>query len=59
MIICYNVPEIWRVTDLIFISHFALFLTLLPPSKPKNTKFEKNETIKPFLIRFIIKYNNT
>ena len=25
MIICYIVPEIWRVTDVIFIFHFGLF----------------------------------
>ena len=30
MIICYTVPEIWRVTDVIFIFHFGLFFALLP-----------------------------
>ena len=25
MIICYTVPEIWRVTDVIFIFHFGIF----------------------------------
>ena len=31
MIICYTVPWIWHVTDLIVIFHFELFFTLLPP----------------------------
>ena len=31
MIICYTVPYIWYVTDLIVIFHFKLFFTLLPP----------------------------
>ena len=31
MIIGYTVLEIWRVTDVIVIFHFELFLTLLPP----------------------------
>ena len=31
MIICYTVPEIWRITDLIVIFHFGLFFALLPP----------------------------
>ena len=31
MTICYTVPEIWRVTDIIFIFHFGLYFALLPP----------------------------
>ena len=31
MIICYIVPEIWRVTDVIFIFHFGLHFALLSP----------------------------
>ena len=31
MIICYTVPEIWRVTGVIVIFHFRLFSALLPP----------------------------
>ena len=31
MIICYNVPEIWHVMDVIVIFHFGLFFALLPP----------------------------
>ena len=30
MIICYTVPEIWCVTDVIVIFHFGLFFALLP-----------------------------
>ena len=30
-IICYTVPEIWRMTDVIVIFHFGLFFALLPP----------------------------
>ena len=30
MLICYTVPEIWRVTDVIVIFHFGLFFALLP-----------------------------
>ena len=30
MIICYIVPEIWCLTDVIVIFHFGLFFTLLP-----------------------------
>ena len=43
MIICYNVPEIWCVTDVIVIFQFGLFFVLLPLQQPKNWKFHKNE----------------
>ena len=43
MIICYTVPEIWHVTDVIVIFHFGLFFALLPPNSPKNENFKKNE----------------
>ena len=36
MIICYTVPEIQRMTDVIFIFHFKLFFALLPPNDPQN-----------------------
>ena len=36
MIICYTVPEIQCVTDVIVIFHFGLFFALLPPNSPKN-----------------------
>ena len=41
MIICYTVPEIWRVTDVIFIFHFGHFLPFYLPNDPKNQHFEK------------------
>ena len=31
MIICYTVPEIWHVTDVVIIFHFVLFFALLRP----------------------------
>ena len=31
MIICYTVPEIWHVTDVIIFSFWAIFVALLPP----------------------------
>ena len=30
-VICFTVPEIWRVTDAIVIFHFGLFFALLQP----------------------------
>ena len=39
MIICYTVPEIWCVTDVI-IFHFGLFFAFLPSNSPKNQNFE-------------------
>ena len=30
MIICYTVPEIWHVTDVIFICHLGYFLPFYP-----------------------------
>ena len=42
MIICYTVPEIRRVTDVIFIFHFGLFFALLPhPQNSKNHNLKK------------------
>ena len=43
MIICYTVPEIWRVMDVIVIFHFELFFALLP----RKSKFQKNEKKNP------------
>ena len=31
MFICYTVPQIWCMMDVIFIFHFGLFFALLPP----------------------------
>ena len=33
--------EIWRVTDVIFIFHFGLFLPFYPSNSPKNQNFTK------------------
>ena len=43
MIICYIVPEIWCMTDVICIFHFGLFFELLPqqPEKPQSKKMKK------------------
>ena len=42
MIICYAVPEIWRMTDVIVIFQFGLvFFALL--TCPKNENFKKME----------------
>ena len=35
MIICYTVPEMWHVMDIIFIFHFRLFVAMLTPNSPK------------------------
>ena len=43
MIICYTVPEIRRLTDVIFIFHLGIFFALLPPPEvgtpPQNLAF--------------------
>ena len=41
MIICYTVPEIWYVTDVISSFHFGKFFALIPPNSPKNENFKK------------------
>ena len=41
MAICYTVSEIWRVTDVILIFHFGLFLPFYPPNSPKIQNFNK------------------
>ena len=42
--ICYTAPEIWYVMDVIFIFHFGLCFSLLPPlttTKMKSSKQSK------------------
>ena len=46
MIICYTVPEIQRVTDVIFIFHFGLFFVLYPSNNPKNQNLKKKKKRK-------------
>ena len=41
MIICYTVPEIWRMKDLIYIFHLGYFLPFYTPNGPKNQLFKK------------------
>ena len=41
MIICYTLPEIQPLMDVVFIFHFGLFFALFPPNNPKNQNFEK------------------
>ena len=41
MIICYTVPEIWHMTDVIVNFHFGLFLPFYPTNSPKNENFKK------------------
>ena len=43
MIICYTVPEIWRVTDVIVIFHFALFFAPSPHQQSKKSKLKKKK----------------
>ena len=38
MIICYTVPEIWHITDVIVFFHFGLFFALYLPNSPKKSK---------------------
>ena len=41
MIICYTVPEIWHVKDVIVMFHFGLFFALLCPNSQKNENLKK------------------
>ena len=41
MIICYTVPEIWHMTDVIVIFHFGFFFCPFTPNSPKNQNFKK------------------
>ena len=41
MIICYTVPEIWYVTDVIVIFYFGFFPPFYPPNSPKNQNLKK------------------
>ena len=46
IIICVNVREIWRVTNVIFIFHFGLFFAFLAPYQPKNLNFKGKKRLK-------------
>ena len=43
IMICYTVPEIWHVSDVIVIFHLGQFLFLLSRLQPQKWKFHKNE----------------
>ena len=49
MIICYTVPEIWHVTDVIVIFHFELFLALLPTPLTASNKIKISKKWKKHL----------
>ena len=48
MILCYTVPEIWRMTDVIVIFHFRLFFPSPPPPSPPPPSHNRlnNENFK-------------
>ena len=46
MIICYAVPEIGCVTDVILIFYFGLFFALLTPNDPKSQNLEKMKKMR-------------
>ena len=50
MIICYVVPEICCVTDILFIFHFGLFLSLYTPKRPKNQNLKKMKKTHGYII---------
>ena len=50
MIICFTVPEIWHVTDVIVIFHFGLFLPFYPWNSHKNENFKKMEKTRGDII---------
>ena len=41
MIVCYTVPEIWRMMDAIAIFYFGLFFALLHPLTAQKKFFKK------------------
>ena len=54
MIICFTVPEILWVMDVIAIFHFRLFFALLPPNSLKNENFKKKKKKKKWKKRLEI-----
>ena len=42
MIICYTVPKIWHMTDVIVVFHFGYFEPFYPPNSQK-IKIQKKE----------------
>ena len=50
MIICYTVAEIWRVTDVIVIFHFGLFLPFYPQQHKKSKWKKMKKTPRDIII---------
>ena len=46
LIICYTVPEIWHLTDVIVIFLLSYFFPFYSPNNTKNQNFEKMESKK-------------
>ena len=64
MIICYTLPEIWCVRDVIVIFHFGLFFDLLspplpPPNSPNSPKNQNFKKMKKFRGDIIILHMST
>ena len=52
MIICYTIPEMWHMVDVIVIFYFGLFFAILPtppspPLAPQKSKLQKKEKKMP------------
>ena len=59
MIICYTVPEIWPMTDVIVIFHFGLYFALYTPPLPKNPKNQNFKKMKKTPGNIVILYKCT
>ena len=46
MIICYTVPEIWRMTEVIIFHFGPFFLPFYPPNSPKYQNLKKKKKMK-------------
>ena len=46
MIICFTVPDIWHVIDVIVVFHFGLFSLFYPSNSQKNENFKKKKQKK-------------
>ena len=46
MIICFTVPDIWHVIDVIVVFHFGLFFLFYPSNSQKNENFKQKKTKK-------------
>ena len=46
MIICYNIPEIWHLTDVTYFFILRYFLHVQPPKSPKKQNYKEKKRIK-------------